>query len=996
MTLKKILRLVAPAMLIFAAAGCSDDDVQPAPGPGEGDSFLGSVRTIELADQTSGFDRRDCVLVIKAPDGSVIRRGCVHDRAGSRSTLSLSDGLADAEYRLLYLEYPLEEPVNTGRGVATHERFGLGCRVAVSKGAAYVKDRYSSQWEMSGSGTREDPFIITCDSHLHNLARMVNDAETNPLLTSETFFRQEDDIDMDYMAYKCDKNYGWNPIGNNTATPFRGNYDGGGHTINWLWVNRDNTVGIGLFGFIQQANIHDLVMDECDVRGDFAVGTLAGAVITAGDERSVSAIVDCTVRNSKVAGSTFVQDQAFCVGGLLGGVDMFARASVSGCLSEDSDVSAAYNAGGVVGGASRFSYVNVSDCETRGGTVTTCYSGAGGIMAVGDTISIAGCTNSATVAGATLYRPEDTGNSGIGAGGILGGGGITFITGCENTGAVKGYAGVGGLIGSTRVKGSDDDAYMYNNVYVRSSGNYAKVEGTTAVGGICGEAQFGCWGVVNTGEVSGTDYVAGVAGCTSIAVAHNAVNSGAVNGKKYVSGVVGKTTFGVAALCSNYGSVLSSDSHTAGIIGLAGNNTMVHYCANFGPVTSTGKGPIGGIVGEIGDPRKWTAMNIAECVVGGLELGMAIAGPCIAVVGHVASHAAHIVLESVEIAADIALHITDAVLIGIGIYEMCTPEEVEKISAEATEAAMAVDTRVREKIRDVRSSLKFQPHTALSVRALSDGFNDNLEAQIAHVEESEENCEAFNERINEAREERAESLEHAHELQEIIHTVISGVSLVVGTLVTVASFFVLATATGGAAVPALVLAGSAVAVVGGTNAIVKATTDYERNAVIINQCVNSGIITFPAGAGSVAGGIVGELQDRSIIRDCLNAGEGIGSQAGGHFVGRIHDDARVERCLSIAPMMSWSFIYHNAPAIFTVNNLAVYDEEYDPNKANYIENYYYTYPYVMPMSAAMLPDASRFPGWDIGSGAHRWIIPEDKSLAAYPVPSRSEMRRDFK
>ena len=61
------------------------------------------------------------------------------------------------------------------------------------------------------------------------------------------------------------------------------------------------------------------------------------------------------------------------------------------------------------------------------------------------------------------------------------------------------------------------------------------------------------------------------------------------------------------------------------MVGLGGNNTIIHYCGNHGKVINkTGK-HIGGIVGEVGDPRKWTGWNIAECIIGAAEIVMSIA-----------------------------------------------------------------------------------------------------------------------------------------------------------------------------------------------------------------------------------------------------------------------------------------------------------------------------------------------------------------------------------
>lgn len=74
-----------------------------------------------------------------------------------------------------------------------------------------------------------------------------------------------------------------------------------------------------------------------------------------------------------------------------------------------------------------------------------------------------------------------------------------------------------------------------SNVLAKDCGNVAAVSGRTSVGGICGEAQFGGYEVVNTGAVSATDNqstLGGIVGNTSIAVIYNVVNQGTVTAAK--------------------------------------------------------------------------------------------------------------------------------------------------------------------------------------------------------------------------------------------------------------------------------------------------------------------------------------------------------------------------------------------------------------------------------------------------------------------------------
>lgn len=66
----------------------------------------------------------------------------------------------------------------------------------------------------------------------------------------------------------------WTPIGND-ATPFKGNMDGGRHTLSHMTVDTKD-VG-GLFGTVTQGHLHDLLIDAtCSVKGGRYSGGLIG------------------------------------------------------------------------------------------------------------------------------------------------------------------------------------------------------------------------------------------------------------------------------------------------------------------------------------------------------------------------------------------------------------------------------------------------------------------------------------------------------------------------------------------------------------------------------------------------------------------------------------------------------------------------------------------------------------------------------------------------
>ena len=122
---------------------------------------------------------------------------------------------------------------------------------------------------------------------------------------------------------------------------------------------------------------------------------------------------------------------------------------------------------------------------------------------------------------------------------------------------------------------------------------------------------------------------------------------------------------------------------------MAGNYTMINYCSNMARIHNSGKGPTGGIIGEIGDPREWSALDIVSCVLGSVECVLGIAGPMIAVSGAVFKEAeagaAHImkeithVLHLGETGLDFALIATETSIWLYGFYEMATEKELELV-----------------------------------------------------------------------------------------------------------------------------------------------------------------------------------------------------------------------------------------------------------------------------------------------------------------------------
>ncbi len=216
-----------------------------------------------------------------------------------------------------------------------------------------------SAFSGSGSGTSGDPYIITDVNQLQEMKDNLTAhyALGNDIDASTTQNWEDPENPGTY--------FGFEPIGNNT-TQFTGSFNGRGHKISNLYINRPTTTYIGLFGYIGSGGIVENVgLENVSIAGSLSVGGLVGQ--SSG-----------TVSNSYSTGSiSGIED----VGGLVGYnegtvTDSYSTNSVSGSFviggligCSPGTVSNSYSTGSVNGVYYIGSLVGVSS-----GTVTNCYS----------------------------------------------------------------------------------------------------------------------------------------------------------------------------------------------------------------------------------------------------------------------------------------------------------------------------------------------------------------------------------------------------------------------------------------------------------------------------------------------------------------------------------------------------------------------------------------------------------------------------------------------
>ncbi|MFA5203471.1 MAG: InlB B-repeat-containing protein [Lentisphaeria bacterium] len=180
---------------------------------------------------------------------------------------------------------------------------------------------------------------------------------------------------------------GFVPIGSWSA-PFTGLFDGNGHIIRGLTINRPATDGVGLFGFIEDgALIRNLGLISGAVTGKADVGGLIGL--------SYGTVNNCYATGAVTASST----NASCVGGLIGMND----GTVSNCYATGA-VTASTGIAAQVGGLIGVNDGTVSNCYATGTVSSDSGHCVGGLIGSNNgTVSNCYATGAVTVSSNAYY-----------------------------------------------------------------------------------------------------------------------------------------------------------------------------------------------------------------------------------------------------------------------------------------------------------------------------------------------------------------------------------------------------------------------------------------------------------------------------------------------------------------------------------------------------------------------------------------------------------------
>ena len=471
-----------------------------------------------------------------------------------------------------------------------------------------------------GTGSAANPYQISQVGHLVWIGE-------NVVVSAKKNYRLQTDIDAtttgnwNDTGTSTELREGFKPIGSYVddvnQKPFAGTFDGNGHSIRNLVINRPGASYIGLFGNISlEGRIQNLRLEQVSVTGGGRVGGLAGqsygvltncsvsGAIGGGDQLRMGGLVGHSLAGAlwNCTSSCSITSSSNTVGGLVG----LSRGILVECLATGPVVGAA-NVGGLAGVVED----GVTNCYASGSVRASSPNFAG----VGGLIGVLRGTNSAT--GNTLFSLTTSGatgdveSQGSQAGGLVGSS-FGVVIDCQARGNVVSSSapagGVGGLLGEHL--GLVTNSFATGRVQARG----------TLVGGLVGMNWEGSFiqGCGASGDVLCTTNVADGWGSRAGGLAGenqgwilDSLALGTVQAQgAFVGGLAGyNSSSGTISRCEADGQVVGNSTdatwgtRAGGAVG--SNSGAVHQCLAKGAVQALGYGS-GGLAG-------FNAGTVFEC-----------------------------------------------------------------------------------------------------------------------------------------------------------------------------------------------------------------------------------------------------------------------------------------------------------------------------------------------------------------------------------------------
>lgn len=410
--------------------------------------------------------------------------------------------------------------------------------------------QFESDYSFNGDGTESNPYQIATFEDLQVLCF------NRELWGYNIYFLQTADIDASESSTLFQSKYGYlgfYPIGNRlpnlfNSDDFSAKYNGGGHTISNLYINRRGQNNCGLFGNTQNTYLENIHLINCDISGKENIGGIAGMYYG-------NVISNCSV-SGKIEGNTDIQAfPAMPENTSCGGIAGYAYGNISDCIA-DVIVLARASTGGIVG---EYQGGNIINCTAHGNITTEGYNErcAGGIAGYAYNVSFTDCISDCTVS---------TNSCG---GGLIGYCKNSSVNNSSTSGTIScNYSG-GGLIGRL---------YSDNNVSLSTSSAQVEIRNTDSevenMGGFIGDITNGEVSIINcssTGIVTGVDNTGGLIGLIDgdYNIISCSVSNGNVIGSYNTGGFIGELRYnnsGNISKCSANGIVTGSE-YTGGFIG---------------------------------------------------------------------------------------------------------------------------------------------------------------------------------------------------------------------------------------------------------------------------------------------------------------------------------------------------------------------------------------------------------------------------------------------
>ncbi len=452
----------------------------------------------------------------------------------------------------------------------------------------------------AGSGTSQDPYLIASLDNLYWLS------QTKSAWGSS--FEQTADIDASSTS-TWSNGEGFSPIGTSTSN-FTGSYDGQGHTMSSLTINKPTQDHVGLFGYTSgSAAISNLVLASPEITGNADVGAFVGigggqsidncagtGVSVTGNGDNVGGVIGycdgpLSMTGVHTTGSVTQNPSASSsgTGGLVGRTGSGGTATITSC-SSTATVQGNEDTGGLVGYMASGS---IDGCHQGTGTVSSSSPNRGGLVGQAGTIEISNSystgpisadSENADYAGGLVGRVDSiTISQSYSTGSISGG--IRDSNGYLTSGTSHG----GGLVARIGTHGEITDCHSEATIEVRGNG-----------GGLVGDMNTGSItrSSYSSGTVSSNDATGGLVGqATSVAISQS-YSTGHVGGGVEAGGLVGSASGGSITDCYATGNLAPAYSQSwdwGGFVGL--NTATITNCYSTGLVEAQGGAAAGGFAG---------------------------------------------------------------------------------------------------------------------------------------------------------------------------------------------------------------------------------------------------------------------------------------------------------------------------------------------------------------------------------------------------------------